>query len=57
MFDIGPNADLVSSVNHNGILLDSLKLRKRRNSKVVKDIVREASSNEAFFNLMLKRLL
>lgn len=57
VFDIGPNADLVSSVNHNGILLDSLKLRKRRNSKVVKDIVREASSNEAFFNLMLKRLL
>lgn len=57
VFDIGPNADLLSSVNHNGVLLDSLKLRKRRNSKVIKDIVREASSNEAFFNLMIKRLL
>ena len=56
VFDIGPNADLLSSVNHNGILLDSLKLRKRRNSKVIKDIAREASSNEAFFNLMIKRL-
>ena len=56
VFDIGPNADLLSSVNHNGILLDSLKLRKRRNSKVIKDIAREASSSEAFFNLMIKRL-
>ena len=56
MFDIGPNADLLSSVNHNGILLDSLKLKKRRNSKVIKDIAREASSSEAFFNLMIKRL-
>lgn len=56
VFDIGPNADLLSSVNHNGILLDSLKLRKRRNSKVIKDIAREASSNESFFNLMIRRL-
>lgn len=56
VFDIGPNADLLSSVNHNGILLDSLKLKKCRNSKVIKDIAREASSNEAFFNLMIKRL-
>lgn len=56
VFDIGPNADLLSSVNHNGILLDSLKLRKRRNSKVIKDIAREASSSEAFFNLMIERL-
>lgn len=56
VFDIGPNADLLSSVNHHGILLDSLKLRKRRNSKVIKDIAREASSNETFFNLMIKRL-
>ena len=56
VFDIGPNADLLSSVNHNGILLDSLKLRKRRNSKVIKDIAREASSSEVFFNLMIKRL-
>ena len=56
VFDIGPNADLLSSVNHHGIPLDFLKLRKRRNSKVIKDIAREASSNEAFFNLMIKRL-
>ena len=56
VFDIGPNANLLSSVNHNGILLDSLKLRKRRNSKVIKNIAREASSDEAFFNLMIKRL-
>jgi hypothetical protein len=35
---IGGNAKF-DSVNHNGILLDSLKLRKRRNSKVIKDIV------------------
>ena len=26
------------------------------NSKVIKDIAREASSNEAFFNLMIRRL-
>ena len=57
VFDIGPNADLLSFVNHNGVLLDSLKLRKRRNSKVIKDIAREASSSESFFNLMIKRLL
>ncbi len=56
VFDIGPNADLLSSVNHHGIPLDFLKLRKRRNSKVIKDIAREASSNEAFFNLMIRRL-
>ncbi len=56
VFDIGPNADLLSSVNNHGIPLDFLKLRKRRNSKVIKDIAREASSNEAFFNLMIKRL-
>ena len=56
VFDIGPNADLLSSVSHHGIPLDFLKLRKRRNSKVIKDIAREASSNEAFFNLMIKRL-
>ena len=56
-FDIGSNADLLSSVNHNGILLDSLKLKKCRNSKVIKDIAREASSSESFFNLMIKRLL
>lgn len=56
VFDIGSNADLLSSVNHHGILLDSLKLRKRRNSKVIKDIALEASSNEAFFDLMIRRL-
>ena len=56
VFDIGPNADLLSSVSHHGIPLDFLKLRKRRNSKVIKDIAREASSNEAFFNLMIRRL-
>ena len=56
VFDIGPNAELLSSVSHHGISLDFLKLRKRRNSKVIKDIAREASSNEAFFNLMIRRL-
>lgn len=56
VFDIGPNADLLSSVNRHEIPLDFLKLRKRRNSKVIKDIAREASLNEAFFNLMIKRL-
>ena len=56
VFDIGPNTDLLSSVNHHGIPLDSLKLRKSRNSKVIKDIAREVSSSEAFFNLMIKRL-
>ena len=56
VFDVGPNADILSSVNHHGIPLDFLKLRKRRNSKVIKDMAREASSSEAFFNLMIKRL-
>ena len=56
VFDIGPNADLLSSVSHHGIPLDFLKLRKRRNSKVIKDIAREASFDEAFFNLMIRRL-
>ena len=56
VFDIEPNAELLSSVSHHGISLDFLKLRKRRNSKVIKEIAREASSNEAFFNLMIRRL-
>ena len=56
VFDIGRNTDLLSSVNYNGIMLDSLKLRKRRNSEAIKKIVRDASSDEAFFDLMIRRL-